>query len=134
MDARPGRPDRVDPSSVKALDVLLILHADHEMNCSTATVRAVGSSRANMFASVAAGMGALWGPLHGGANQAVIEMLQAIHDDPDATIESTLRRAKDKHDPFRPMGFGHPVYTNPDPRATVPHSLPAPALARLHRS
>lgn len=134
MYARPGRQDRVDPSIVKALDVLLILHADHEMNCSTATVRAVGSSRANMFASVAAGMGALWGPLHGGANQAVIEMLQAIHDDPDATIESTLRRAKDKNDPFRLMGFGHSVYTNYDPRARILASFAEDVLARMERS
>jgi citrate synthase len=110
---------RLDPAVVKALNVLLILHADHEMNCSTSTVRSVGSSRANMFTSVAAGMGALWGPLHGGANQAVIEMLQAIHDDPDATIESTIARAKDKDDDFRLMGFGHRVYTNYDPRARV---------------
>jgi citrate synthase len=108
-----------DPAVVRALNVLLILHADHEMNCSTSTVRGVGSSRANMFTSVAAGMGALWGPLHGGANQAVIEMLQAIHDDPDATIESTIARAKDKDDDFRLMGFGHRVYSNYDPRARV---------------
>ncbi len=110
---------QLDPAVVKALNVLLILHADHEMNCSTSTVRGVGSSRANMFTSVAAGMGALWGPLHGGANQAVIEMLQAIHDDPDATIESTIARAKDRNDEFRLMGFGHRVYTNYDPRARV---------------
>ena len=89
MFSRPTEDLPIDPVIVKALNVLLILHADHEMNCSTATVRSVGSSRANMFASVAAGMGALWGPLHGGANQAVIEQLQAIHDDPDATIQST---------------------------------------------
>lgn len=119
MFSRPTQTKRIDPAIVKALNVLLILHADHEMNCSTATVRSVGSSRANMFTSVAAGMGALWGPLHGGANQAVIEMLQAIHDDPDATIASTLERAKDKNDEFRLMGFGHRVYTNYDPRAKI---------------
>lgn len=119
MFSRPTQEKRIDPAIVKALNVLLILHADHEMNCSTATVRSVGSSRANMFTSVAAGMGALWGPLHGGANQAVIEMLQAIHDDPDATIASTLERAKDKNDEFRLMGFGHRVYTNYDPRAKI---------------
>lgn len=119
MFSRPTQKKRIDPAIVKALNVLLILHADHEMNCSTATVRSVGSSRANMFTSVAAGMGALWGPLHGGANQAVIEMLQAIHDDPDATIASTLERAKDKNDEFRLMGFGHRVYTNYDPRAKI---------------
>ena len=119
MFARPVEDWTVDPAVVKALNVLLILHADHGQNCSTATVRAVGSSRANMFTSVAAGMGALWGPLHGGANQSVIEMLQEIHDDPDATIESTLARAKDKNDDFRLMGFGHRVYSNYDPRARV---------------
>ncbi len=119
MFARPVEEWVVNPAVVKALNVLLILHADHGQNCSTATVRSVGSSRANMFTSVAAGMGALWGPLHGGANQEVIEMLQEIHDDPDATVESTLARAKDKNDSFRLMGFGHRVYTNYDPRARV---------------
>ena len=107
----------LDPVIVKALNVLLILHADHGQNCSTATVRFVGSSQANLFASVAAGMGALWGPLHGGANQAVIEMLQTIHDDENATPASVMARAKDKDDPFRLMGFGHRVYKNYDPRA-----------------
>ncbi len=121
----------VDPAVVKALNVLLILHADHEMNCSTSTVRGVGSSRANMFTSVAAGMGALWGPLHGGANQAVIEMLQAIHDDPDATIASTIARAKDKNDDFRLMGFGHRVYSNYDPRARVLREFASDVLERL---
>jgi citrate synthase len=121
----------VDPAVVKALNVLLILHADHEMNCSTSTVRGVGSSRANMFTSVAAGMGALWGPLHGGANQAVIEMLQAIHDDPDATIASTIARAKDKDDDFRLMGFGHRVYSNYDPRAKVLREFASDVLERL---
>ena len=121
----------LDPAVVKALNVLLILHADHEMNCSTSTVRGVGSSRANMFTSVAAGMGALWGPLHGGANQAVIEMLQAIHDDPDATIESTIARAKDKDDEFRLMGFGHRVYTNYDPRARVLKNFAGDVLGLL---
>ena len=109
----------IDPVKIKALNILLILHADHEMNCSTSTVRGVGSSRANMFTSVAAGMGALWGPLHGGANQAVIDQLKAIHADPDATIASTIARAKDKNDDFRLMGFGHRVYSNYDPRARV---------------
>lgn len=129
MFSRPTQKKRIDPAIVKALNVLLILHADHEMNCSTATVRSVGSSRANMFTSVAAGMGALWGPLHGGANQAVIEMLQAIHDDPDATIASTLERAKDKNDEFRLMGFGHRVYTNYDPRAKILASYAEDVLA-----
>jgi citrate synthase len=99
--------------------VLLILHADHGQNCSTATVRFVGSSQANLFASVAAGMNALWGPLHGGANQKVVEMLSDIANDPSATTESYIARAKDKNDPFRLMGFGHRVYKNYDPRALI---------------
>ncbi len=131
MFARPVEDRPIDPAVVKALNVLLILHADHGQNCSTATVRAVGSSRANMFTSVAAGMGALWGPLHGGANQSVIEMLQAIHDDPDATVESTIARAKDKDDDFRLMGFGHRVYSNYDPRARVLSSFSQDVLDRM---
>ncbi|GMR02595.1 MAG: citrate synthase [Acidimicrobiia bacterium] len=133
MFAIPVSDITIDPAIVKALNVLLILHADHEMNCSTATVRGVGSSRANMFTAVAAGMGALWGPLHGGANQAVIEMLQAIHDDPDATIASTLERAKDKNDEFRLMGFGHRVYSNYDPRARVLVSFAEDVLKAMDR-
>lgn len=131
MFSRPTETAPIDPAIVKALNVLLILHADHEMNCSTATVRSVGSSRASMFASVAAGMGALWGPLHGGANQAVIEQLQAIHDDPTATIQSTIARAKDRNDDFRLMGFGHRVYTNYDPRAKVLASFAQDVLDRM---
>jgi len=134
MFSRPTETKPIDPAIVQALNVLLILHADHEMNCSTATVRSVGSARANMFASVAAGMGALWGPLHGGANSAVIEMLQAIHDDPDATIESTLERAKDKNDDFRLMGFGHRVYTNYDPRAKALSAYAQDILDRMETS
>jgi citrate synthase len=117
--SNPISDEPIDPVKVKAMNMLLILHADHEMNCSTATVRGVGSSRANMFTSVAAGMGALWGPLHGGANQAVIDQLQSIHDDPDATIDGMIARAKDRNDEFRLMGFGHRVYSNYDPRARV---------------
>ena len=109
----------VDPVIAKALNVLLVLHADHEQNCSTATVRGVGSSQANLFASVSAGISALWGPLHGGANQQVINMLQTIVDDPDATAKTVIARAKDPNDPFRLMGFGHRVYKNYDPRARV---------------
>ena len=120
----------LDPVIVKALNVLLILHADHGQNCSTATVRFVGSSQANLFASVAAGMGALWGPLHGGANQAVIEMLQTIHDDENATPESVMARAKDKDDPFRLMGFGHRVYKNYDPRARLLKGFADEVLAK----
>tara|TARA_Y100001936_G_C16085723_1_gene681595 strand:+ start:778 stop:2034 length:1257 start_codon:yes stop_codon:yes gene_type:complete len=102
----------------KALDVLLILHADHEQNCSASTVRVVGSSKANLFASISAGIDALWGPLHGGANQAVLEMLDAIKQD-GGGYEKFIAKAKDKEDPFRLMGFGHRVYKNFDPRAKV---------------
>ncbi|MDJ0954035.1 MAG: citrate synthase [Acidimicrobiia bacterium] len=119
MFALPTEEYHVDPVIAKALNVLLILHADHGQNCSTATVRFVGSSQANLFASVASGMNALWGPLHGGANQAVIEMLYQIANDPTATTESYLAKAKDKDDPFRLMGFGHRVYKNYDPRARI---------------
>ncbi len=103
---------------VNALDKLLILHADHEQNCSTSTVRIVGSSHAGLFASLSAGMSALWGPLHGGANQAVIEMLEAIKADGGDT-KKYMAKAKDKNDPFRLMGFGHRVYKNFDPRAKI---------------
>lgn len=102
----------------KALDVLFILHADHEQNCSTSTVRMVGSSKANLFASISAGVCALWGPLHGGANQMVIEMLEAIAAD-GSNYKKYIDKAKDKNDPFRLMGFGHRVYKNYDPRATL---------------
>lgn len=103
---------------VDALDKLLILHADHEQNCSTSTVRIVGSSHAGLFASLSAGISALWGPLHGGANQAVLEMLEAIKDDGGDT-KKYMGKAKDKEDPFRLMGFGHRVYKNFDPRAKI---------------
>ena len=103
---------------VDALNVLLILHADHEQNCSTSTVRLVGSSKANPYATVAAGVSALWGPLHGGANQAVIEMLEQIRD-AGGDYKSFLDKAKDKSDPFKLMGFGHRVYKNFDPRAKI---------------
>lgn len=103
---------------VNALNKLLILHADHEQNCSTSTVRIVGSSHAGLFASVSAGISALWGPLHGGANQAVLEMLEAIQKDGGDT-KKYMAKAKDKNDPFRLMGFGHRVYKNFDPRARI---------------
>src|SRR6056300_1652799 len=106
------------PVMVNALNKLLILHADHEQNCSTSTVRIVGSSHAGLFASVSAGISALWGPLHGGANQAVIEMLEAIQADGGDT-KKYMAKAKDKNDPFRLMGFGHRVYKNFDPRAKI---------------
>lgn len=107
-----------DPVVVDAMNKLLILHADHEQNCSTSTVRIVGSSDCNLYASIAAGTSALWGPLHGGANQAVIEMLEEIKADGGDT-KKFINKAKDKNDPFRLMGFGHRVYKNFDPRATI---------------
>lgn len=108
----------VNPVVARALDKLLILHADHEQNCSTSTVRIVGSSQASLYASLSAGINALWGPLHGGANSAVIEMLEAIKDD-GGDVHKWMDKAKDKNDPFRLMGFGHRVYKNFDPRATI---------------
>jgi citrate synthase len=118
MFAVPSEPFKIDDDVVKALNVLLILHADHEQNCSTSTVRMVGSSHANLFASTAAGILALWGPRHGGANQAVIEMLEQIHKS-GLSVKEAVRRAKDKGDTFRLMGFGHRVYKNYDPRAKI---------------
>ncbi|WP_295652110.1 citrate synthase [uncultured Mucilaginibacter sp.] len=108
----------IDPVIVDAMNVLLILHADHEQNCSTSTVRIVGSSESNLYSSVSAGISALWGPLHGGANQAVIEMLEKIKEDGGDT-DKWINKAKDKNDPFRLMGFGHRVYKNFDPRAKI---------------
>ena len=108
----------VDPVVERALDILLILHADHEQNCSASTVRLVGSSRANLFAAIASGVCALWGPLHGGANQEVIEMLEMIYED-GGNVEKYINMAKDKNNPFRLMGFGHRVYKNFDPRAKI---------------
>ena len=114
----PGDNSELDPVVVEAMDKLLILHADHEQNCSTSTVRMVGSSGANIYASIAGGAMALWGPLHGGANQAVLEMLEAIKADGGDT-DKWIAKAKDKEDPFRLMGFGHRVYKNFDPRAKI---------------
>jgi citrate synthase len=118
MFAMPTEDYEVDPVIANALDKLLILHADHEQNCSTSTVRMVGSSQANLYASISAGICALWGPLHGGANQAVIEMLEAIRND-GGSVSKFIDKAKDKNDPFRLMGFGHRVYKNFDPRASI---------------
>jgi citrate synthase len=118
MFATPCDEYEVDPLLTKALDLLLILHADHEQNCSTSTVRMVGSSQANLFASVSAGISALWGPLHGGANQQVIEMLERIEAE-GGDVQKFVDRAKDKKDNSRLMGFGHRVYKNYDPRAAV---------------
>ncbi len=114
----PNKDYKIDDTIVNALRVLLILHADHEQNCSTSTVRVVGSSWANMFASVSAGVCALWGPLHGGANQEVIEMLEAIHKD-GGNVDKYVAKAKDPESNFRLMGFGHRVYKNFDPRAKI---------------
>lgn len=113
-----SEPYQMDPIVVDTLNKLLILHADHEQNCSTSTVRMVGSSQANLYASISAGVVALWGPLHGGANQKVIEMLEAIKDD-GGNVHKYINKAKDKNDPFRLMGFGHRVYKNYDPRAKI---------------
>ena len=115
---------------IDALNKLLILHADHEQNCSTSTVRIVGSSHAGLFASLSAGISALWGPLHGGANQAVIEMLEAIQEDGGDT-KKYMAKAKDKNDPFRLMGFGHRVYKNFDPRARIIKKAADEVLADL---
>lgn len=118
MFKEPNEDYQINPVLVNALNKLLILHADHEQNCSTSTVRMVGSSHAGLFASLSAGISALWGPLHGGANQAVLEMLEAIKEDGGDT-KKYMAKAKDKNDPFRLMGFGHRVYKNFDPRAKI---------------
>ncbi|MFT5483596.1 MAG: citrate synthase [Halieaceae bacterium] len=118
MFAMPSEDYQPDPVAISALNKLLILHADHEQNCSTSTVRVAGSSQVNLYTSIATGISALWGPLHGGANQAVIEMLERIRDE-GGDLETWINRAKDKDDPFRLMGFGHRVYKNFDPRAKI---------------
>jgi len=118
MFAVPAEEYRVDPVVAKALDLLLILHADHEQNCSTSTVRLVGSSKAPLFASISAGIGALWGPLHGGANQKVIEMLEHIAAE-EGSADKFVQKAKDKNSTARLMGFGHRVYKSYDPRAKI---------------
>jgi citrate synthase len=130
MFATPCEMYHVDPVIARALDLLLILHADHEQNCSTSTVRIVGSSNANLFASISAGVNALWGPLHGGANQAVIEMLSKIESE-GITGKQFLERAKDKNDTTRLMGFGHRVYKNFDPRAKIIKAACDDVLAKL---
>ena len=118
MFALPTINYEVNPIVANALDKLLILHADHEQNCSASTVRIVGSSHASLYASISAGINALWGPLHGGANQAVIEMLEQIRND-EGNVKKYVQKAKDKSDPFRLMGFGHRVYKSFDPRARI---------------
>jgi citrate synthase len=126
----PVKPYVLDPDIVQALNVFWILHADHEQNCSTAAVRVVGSGRVNIYAAISAGIAALWGPLHGGANQAVIEMLMEIQKS-GVTIDEVVRRAKDKNDPFRLMGFGHRVYKTYDPRAKIMKKMCDTVLAKL---
>ena len=120
-----------DPIFIEALNLLLILHADHEQNCSTSTVRMVGSSHANIYATISAGISALWGPLHGGANQAVIEMLKVIHGDGN-NYKKYINMAKDKNSSFKLMGFGHRVYKNYDPRAKVIKNMAKKILTKLN--
>ncbi len=114
----PAEPYEVDPEVVRALDMLFILHADHEQNCSTSTVRLVGSSQANLFTSISGGINALWGPLHGGANQAVLEMLEKIRQ-ADGDVHDFVKKVKNREDGVKLMGFGHRVYKNYDPRARI---------------
>tara|TARA_B100000809_G_scaffold213624_1_gene218040 strand:- start:13635 stop:14927 length:1293 start_codon:yes stop_codon:yes gene_type:complete len=130
MFSKPNCEFKINPVVLNAIDKLLILHADHEQNCSTSTVRIVGSSHAGLFASISAGISALWGPLHGGANQAVIEMLEDIKND-GGDYNKYIVKAKDKNDPFRLMGFGHRVYKNFDPRATIIQKAAEEVLADL---
>jgi citrate synthase len=130
MFSVPSEPYMIDEEAVRTLNLLLILHADHEQNCSTSTVRLVGSSQANLFASIAAGICALWGPLHGGANQEVVEMLERIQAD-GGDVKKFVELAKDKHSQFRLMGFGHRVYKNYDPRAKIIKAACDRTLARL---
>ncbi|MDP7284506.1 MAG: citrate/2-methylcitrate synthase, partial [Arenicellales bacterium] len=122
-----------DPALVRALDVLLLLHADHEQNCSTSTVRMVGSSGANLFASVAAGVSALWGPLHGGANVAVVQMLEKILTE-GISVKDYVQQVKDKKEGIRLMGFGHRVYKNFDPRAKIIKTQAEAVLKKIHRN
>ena len=131
MFSSPTKDLRDDLDLAKALDQLFILHADHEQNCSAATVRIIGSSQVHLFTTISGGMSALWGPLHGGANQAVIEMLQRIHDD-GGNIQKYLEMAKDKNNEFRLMGFGHRVYKNFDPRARIIKKQCDYILNKLH--
>jgi citrate synthase len=129
--AVPAEPYEIDPVAAEALDLLFILHADHEQNCSTSTVRMAGSSGANPYSAIAAGISALWGPAHGGANEAVLNMLEEIGD--VSQIGKYVEKAKDKNDPFRLMGFGHRVYKNFDPRATIIREMCHKVLQKLDR-
>jgi citrate synthase len=127
--AVPAEPYEIDTVAAEALDLLFILHADHEQNCSTSTVRMAGSSGANPYSAIAAGISALWGPAHGGANEAVLRMLREIGD--AKNISKFVDKAKDKNDPFRLMGFGHRVYKNFDPRATIIRDMCHKVLKRM---
>ena len=127
----PAEPYEIDPVAAEALDLLFILHADHEQNCSTSTVRMAGSSGANPYSAIAAGISALWGPAHGGANEAVLNMLEEIGD--ASQISKFVAKAKDKNDAFRLMGFGHRVYKNFDPRATIIREMCHKVLKNLGR-
>ncbi|MCG8650924.1 MAG: citrate synthase [Pirellulales bacterium] len=131
MFATPAHEYMVDPDFAEALNLLLIVHADHEQNCSTSTVRMVGSSNANLFASISAGIGALWGPLHGGANEACVNMLEQIAAD-GGNVQKYVDMAKDKENGFRLMGFGHRVYKNFDPRAKIIRASCDKLLAKLN--
>ena len=126
----PAEPYMCDPEIVSALDMLLILHADHEQNCSTSTVRLVGSSQANLFTSISGGINALWGPLHGGANQSVLEMLETIRAD-GGNVREFVRKVKDREDGVKLMGFGHRVYKNYDPRARIVKEQADKILSKL---
>lgn len=126
----PAEPYEVDPDQARALDLLFILHADHEQNCSTSTVRLVGSSEANLFASVSAGINALFGPLHGGANSAVLEMLERIRDD-ESDTDTFVKKVKNREEGIKLMGFGHRVYKNYDPRAAIIKKTADEILSRL---
>ncbi|MFV9645855.1 MAG: citrate synthase [Desulfobacterales bacterium] len=126
----PVKPYRIHNDLIKALNVFWILHADHEQNCSTSAVRVVGSGRVNLYAAISAGIAALWGPLHGGANQAVIEMLSKIQKSGDK-LDKIIKKAKDKNDPFRLMGFGHRVYKTYDPRAKIMKKMCDKVLKKL---
>jgi len=130
--AVPAEPYEIDPIAAEALDLLFILHADHEQNCSTSTVRMAGSSGTNPYSAIAAGVAALWGPAHGGANEAVLDMLKEIGD--KKNIGKFVEKAKDKDDPFRLMGFGHRVYKNFDPRATIIREMCHKVLKQLGRT
>ena len=130
MFNNPVKPYRIDKDVVQALNVFWILHADHEQNCSTSAVRVVGSGRVNLYAAISAGIAALWGPLHGGANQAVIEMLSKIQKS-GGKLDKIIKKAKDKNDPFRLMGFGHRVYKTYDPRAKIMKKMCDKVLKKL---